>query len=159
MTSKTTASFRIGQNRLLKLADILDEAQKKYDRLKASKKFKKGEMGYDQKRFVHECGTPACALGHWAVHNPRRWRVKDGIPAFRGVMDPLSASCYQYGARRVEANGVTAATKDFGINLMESVKLFDGDGCGNARKASTAAKYIRRFVARRQRDRLTGKQP
>jgi hypothetical protein len=34
----------------------------------------------------------------------------------------------------------------FGISEIEAYKLFDQDGCNNAKRPLTAAKYIERFV-------------
>src|SRR5690606_39404894 len=53
--------------KLLKLADILDAAQEAHQR--------KGGPGYNQARYIHECGAPACAFGYWAAAHPERFET------------------------------------------------------------------------------------
>ncbi len=124
MASTHTFFKRYGANRLLKLALILDTA----DALHA----KKGEPGYNQGAYVHPCKTPACALGHWAAAHPKRWGFDlSGIPYVDDVQS------------------LDAASDEFGIDENESVELFCFAGCGNAKTAKAAAKYIRTFVKKK----------
>jgi hypothetical protein len=119
-------SLALGNRRLSKLADILHVADEKHK--------KKGEQTYDQAMFMHICGAPACALGHWAVANPRRWSlIFGGLP--RLILDG------EYPLRD--------AMKEFCISEDEYDELFLGAGCGNAQTAKQAAAYIRRFVKAR----------
>jgi hypothetical protein len=115
-----------GLRRLLKLAEILDVADEKHA--------EDNEPAYDQGRFYHRCGTPACALGHWAAHNPDRWKMVHGVPYLRG--------------QRPHADW-GEAREEFGITNVEAAQLFGGYGCGDARNGRQAAKYIRQFVADR----------
>ncbi len=125
--ASTHAFFkRYGANRLLKLALILDTADALHK--------KKGESTYDQGIYRHPCGTPACALGHWAAANPKRWRFDNyGLP---------------FVARDFES-GTYSAVDEFGISYDEADDLFGYAGCGEAQTAKEAARYIRTFVKRK----------
>lgn len=114
----------INTERLLALADILDKA----DELHTAR----GEPTYLQGCYTHPCGTPACALGHWAVANPDRWSFACGTPYLI-----LSAS----GVSR-------CAQSEFGLSWHESEEIFGSEGCDFAETAKQAADYIRDFVAR-----------
>ncbi len=126
MASTHTFFKRYGANRLLKLALILDTADKLHE--------KKGEPTYCQEQYRHFCGTPACALGHWAAANPKRW-----------TFDKLG---FPFVARGLES-GVHSAVDEFGISYSEVVELFHSNGCGKAKTAKEAARYIRAFVKRK----------
>lgn len=120
----------VGNRRLLKLADILDKVDA------TSRKLKK--PGYKQTRFVHPCGTPACAIGHWAAHNRRRgWSVE---------VNNAVGSITKNGSY----NTITAGREEFDLDIAEYWRLFAGHGCGQARTGKEAAKFIRRFVAKRK---------
>ena len=124
-----TTSVKIGNRRLLKLADSLAKADTVHKR--------KGEPTYYQGHFAHDCGTPACALGHWAAANTRRWitDVSCGVPGIRNG-----------------SIGFEAAKQDFALNDAEVIELFEASGCGNAKTAKQAARYIRRFVKSREKE-------
>lgn len=115
----------VGERRLLKLAGILDVADAVH---RANK-----EPTYDQQQIKHNCGTPGCAIGHWIRHS--RGRIifySNGLLTHEEV----------FGAEGISAVG----SIEFRITRDQSVELFAGDGCGNAKTAKQAAKYIRRFV-------------
>lgn len=119
----------VGDRRLLRLADILDVADAKH---RADKKPK-----YAQEFFRHDCGTPACALGHYAAATPRRWFWDSFVwPQLRtaGHESPLDD-----------------AAQEFYLSNEESRSIFGGQGCGAARTAKQAAKFIRKFVKARAR--------
>src|SRR5689334_20106169 len=109
-------SFKVGMNRLLRLANILDVADKKHRERK--------EPTYFQGYYDHPCGTPACALGHWAAHTPSRWKL------ISMTMNDGNQDFY----------GLDAAISDFGIDREESHDLFGGNGCDGAKTAKQAAK-------------------
>jgi hypothetical protein len=131
MEKAMTRFEKVGAERLLKLADILDAA----DALHRENK----EPRYNQEAFIHPCGTPACALGHWAAANPRRWRTDEEIGMFRWVYLRANSS----------DEPLEDAGQEFGISPGEASELFDHDGCGAARTGKQAAKYIRKFVERK----------
>lgn len=121
-------TLAVGNRRLLKLADILDTADAEHRKRK--------EPTYDQGQFTHECDTPACALGHWAAAHPRRWRFNTGgTPELKFAFAKVAFD---------------AAMDEFCLDRGEVLDLFNSSGCGNARTAKQAAKYIRNFVARRE---------
>lgn len=84
------------------------------------------------------CGTPCCALGHYAIRKDlqktfslgRRGdlcRASDSQQHFVGVDDDI-------------------VLKHFGINYAESDALFGMRGCGEAKRPEDAAAFIERFV-------------
>lgn len=92
---------------------------------------------YDQAMYRHACGTPACALGHYIAAHEHEWEWEFGRPYLRGTLQRSTASY-------------------FGLTVGEMHELFDMDGCGNAGKDNKrAAAYLRDFVARKVRARLT----
>jgi hypothetical protein len=126
---------KIQRKRLLKLADILDVADAEHRA--------RGEKVYDQSNFVHQsCGTPACALGHYAAYS-RRWELE---PSRWGDIVPQlkNAPPSDFIDQQVRA--------EFGIDFGEFRELFGVDGCGGAKTAKQAAKYIRKFVARKDKE-------
>ncbi len=127
--ASTHAFKRYGANRLLKLALILDTADALHK--------KKGAPTYDQRVYVWNCGTPACALGHWVAANPKRFRFQFGSPVRNG---------------REEYAGLGTAPVEFGISDYEAMELFDLCGCDNAQTAKEAARYIRAFVKRKLKE-------
>jgi hypothetical protein len=130
MTDSSNHFRDVGADRLLQLADILDKAEpQNYSVMNARME------GYNQNKWTHSCGTPACALGHWAMANTDRWcRDEDG-----GV------SLHQFSGRTSRS-----AREEFGISAHEFVELFSSLGCGQAdHNPQKAAAYIRAFVERK----------
>lgn len=109
---------QIGDLRLLELADILDHTNY-----------------YGQDLYMRRCGTPSCALGHWAHAHPDRWVFTTGIPTLNEFVGRTSS---------------WSAMWEFCISEHEAVELFGGDGCNKAgHDAHKAANFIRAFVIRR----------
>ena len=106
----------MNKQRLLELADILDRADAEHEA--------RGEPGYDQERYTHNCGTPACALGHWMAANPEFMRRNK--PGFI----------------------IEKAKLEFDLDYGGADDLFGPVGCNGAKTAKQAADYIRDFVAR-----------
>lgn len=127
-----TVSKKLGNRRLRELAKILKAAHRRYLR---NGKQARGE-GYDQMRYTHPCGTPACAAGHWAAAHPRRWSP-------------------EYAALRPSKGGTGWGPPDrcqeFALSNDEESKLFGQFGCGEATTALKAANYILAFVERREK--------
>lgn len=115
---------KLGARRLLRLATILYRADALHE--------KRSEPAYNQATYVHGCGTPACALGHWAKANRDRWFFDNFQPFLK---------------KQPDVGG--DAAKEFSIDEEESEDLFGVDGCDGAQTAKQAAKYIRSFVARK----------
>lgn len=106
---------------------------------------------FDMVKYGHPCGTPACALGHYAAR-------RDLQDAFG--LRALSTSRDLY----VTHDGLTTWYDDFDVRehfrldtydddeeegWSEAEELFGGRGCGGAKTAIEAAEYIEAFVARR----------
>jgi hypothetical protein len=120
----------VGLLRLLDLAQLLVIADAKHRAL--------GEPEYNQRVFAHPCGTPACALGHWADANPERWMKVPGNNWWRRIDLFQRNDGYFDGANW-----------EFALNESECNELFSMGGCEGAQTAKEAADYIRGFVARR----------
>lgn len=117
---------QLGNIRLMQLAQILDASSFRYTQ--RMYRDPEGEQG---------CGTPACALGHWAYHNRDRW-VWEGFdgPWLPECMGTFSPAC-------------TSAMQEFDLTACQFLELFGVHGCNRAQTARDAAEYIRAFVTRR----------
>lgn len=124
-----------GLARLEELADILDAADAEHVR--------RGEQPYNQDLYTWPCGTPACALGHWAAANSDRWvflsvRLSTTLPVLREFSWNFSSAMVAWDV---------GAYPEFGISRAEANMLFGTGGCGEARSGRDAARYIRGFAA------------
>lgn len=112
----------MNKERLLNVARALRESQVPGD--------------FTMVRLVNPCGTPACALGHYAARTDLQdeyWI--DAYGRFRCVSDDRGDDDDDSDA------------KHFGITSDESSELFGTEGCGEAKTAIEAAEYIEQFVA------------
>ena len=137
----------VGNRRLLKLASYLEGVDARRKLL--------GLPGYEQGAFQHACGTPACALGTHAANNRRRWLLPGpiecgefgqhtGSPRLKSVPEVNLDGC------RVYDPTVASGVHEFALGTSdEFTELFGGRGCGRAETGKQAARYIRKFVARR----------
>lgn len=89
----------------------------------------------------HQCGTPACAVGHYAARRD-----------FQEVMQ-IDQSSYTggllfgvWGATQKARHYQDFLCEHFDITAVEEEKLFSISGCGNAKTPIAAAKYIEQFV-------------
>lgn len=101
--------------------------------------------------FFHRCGTPACALGHYAARADLQstFELREGF-GFQLAGKPAADTLMFDGEEICE---------HFGITQEDAYRLFrdsddDGDreipcGCGGAQTAIEAAEWIERFVAAR----------
>lgn len=124
--------MKIGLKRLLKLADILDVADAEHR--------KRGEPAYAQAIVTHACGSPACAIGHWAASNKRRWGVSLFGTSVKLLKGPYAHDMF------------SSIEHEFDLSELEAEEIFESYGCGGAKTAKQAAKYIRKFVARKQKE-------
>lgn len=90
------------------------------------------------------CGTPACALGHYAARSDLQDLLfigkQNGVGAVTvRYRDSLDLVCF--AADKVQEH--------FGIDSLGTDELFNTDGCGKAETAIEAATYIEEFVAQR----------
>jgi hypothetical protein len=139
---KQLSGWKLGRARLLFLASVLDIADKGHEL--------GDEKGYDQGKWVNECGSPACALGHYAAQYPKRFVLNPNwVSPVGGRPYPviqLRGSDARLGPQS------TGILEEFSITSSESEELFSGSGCGDATTAKEAAAYIRKFVARKDRE-------
>lgn len=89
---------------------------------------------------ANRCGTPCCALGHYAARkdlqqtfalnaNGQLCRADDPRLGFIGIDNPL-------------------VQEHFDISLGQTGELFDSEGCDSATTVERAAQYIENFVKR-----------
>lgn len=107
---------------------------------------------YDQcNEEANICGTPACALGHYAARTDLQRILK--VSVLKNSRGSKVASMDRFGAE--PGSGADFYDEQlmahFGLTQSEMLELFDADGCGGARTALQAAKYIEKFVKRKQR--------
>ena len=86
----------------------------------------------------HFCGTPACALGHYAARRDlqREFRVITDHNGVRYLEDPMSA--------------IDKSMKHFGLRDLEFQELFGAEGCGDAKTTKKAIRYIEKFIERKK---------
>jgi len=95
--------------------------------------------------YVNDCGTPACALGHYAFRTDLqklcviKVREDDYFSVEYRVHDD------ERGYDRLDYDD-PPLLEHFGISAEEALELFGGEGCGNAKTPIEAADYIEHFV-------------
>jgi len=83
--------------------------------------------------IAHPCGTPACALGHYAA----RGDLQDAFRLDnRGFLVHLG-----------DETPYEMELRHFAIDGDQEDELFSAMGCGDAKTTIEAAEYIERFVA------------
>lgn len=93
------------------------------------------------------CGTPACALGHYAARTDLQRIVK--IAIVKDDDGAKYAEVQMFGTSDDMDFADERLLNHFGIEYDEMDELFNHDGCGGARTALQAAKYIEQFVAKK----------
>lgn len=116
----------MNKKRLLNVAKALRESP-------APKKF---DMG----RYAHSCGTPACALGHYANR-------RDLQKTFKLV----TTGEFEYDELQNNQGEPTwydddLVAKHFGLTFGQCSELFSSHGCGDAYTSKQAARFIENFV-------------
>lgn len=124
--------MNVFKQRLLNVARSLRESA-------APRKFTM--MGYGH------CGTPQCALGHYAYRRDLQDVFSLGR-AEQGEDDPALV-----GGRYVIQNGVSCSSQaireHFHLSQPQASELFSGSGCKRASTPIEAALYIEAFAERR----------
>lgn len=96
--------------------------------------------------YVHNCGTPACALGHFAAR-------RDLQRAFKIVK---SVNWSGQRIARAYCNGdwdlLTCSIAYFGLTGPQADDLFGPVGCNRAETPAQAASYIERFIKRIEKE-------
>lgn len=153
---------KVQTKRLLNVAKSLRDAHK------AKMKFDMGNYvfgqieaveendSHEQSQFVNTeanfCGSPSCALGHFAARTDLQRVLKIAIH---------ENTDFKYAQLELRSTNERADMLEeellqyFGLNKEEMKELFSGVGCRNAKSAITAAKYIEKFVASRRYPRTT----
>ena len=134
-------------SRLVDVATALrDAADKKWffdmDTYGRRSGFLSGRRGFIRQGRQMEkegCGTPACALGHYA----HRTDLQDFL---RLSPDGL---LYYTGKRWEASYWHTSVRRHFGLTHEEASYLFSSSGCHNAKKPLQAAEFIEDFVESR----------
>ncbi len=85
----------------------------------------------------NNCGTPGCALGHYAFR-------RDLQKTFSFI--PHAGSIIGYRGYQIKSLDL-AVREHFNITANEAYNLFSAEGCGNAQDVITAAEFIENFVA------------
>lgn len=79
-----------------------------------------------------ECGTPGCSLGHYASRiDVQRVFILNN----RGKVETKSGHALE-----------SETAHHFGIDHLQFSQLFGSEGCGNAKRPGSAAKYVDRFT-------------
>lgn len=91
------------------------------------------------------CGTPMCALGHYAARTDlQTFLIIDNGRREHAFSTPMfyadNGNKAWYDHSRVHQH--------FEIDEQDAEELFSADGCGNAKTPIEAAEYIERFVDR-----------
>lgn len=95
---------------------------------------------FDMYGYVRgDCGTPACALGHYASRTDLQSFLKiANVDGFDLVYAETGSLCGGYESERV--------CDHFDITALEAEEIFHSHGCGGAQTNVEAAEYIERFV-------------
>lgn len=94
--------------------------------------------------YMNGCGTPACALGHYAA----RPDLQDFMHPVQLIESPVSEYALEYNDEQRALSldyWDTAIQKHFDISPEEATDLFCSEGCGNAETAIEAAEYIEKM--------------
>ncbi len=113
-------------DRLLSVVRALEEA----------KEPEPGKPGFSMSMFVHGCGTPACALGHYAARRDLQseFEIVGDQLMFKNGTHPLLDGSLHFGFDA--------------LDLDHMSELFSASGCGGAKTRHEAADYIRDFIRR-----------
>lgn len=102
-------------------------------------------------QYGHECGTPACALGHYCARADLQSAFLLSKHTNRGESEQPTWPAPKDDITFALAFDDDEVLTHFGINNAEADVLFGSEGCDGARTALEAAAFIRAFVARRER--------
>lgn len=114
----------MNKERLLKVAQALRESPKPSE--------------FTMERFGQDCGTPCCALGHYAF---RKDLQSEFCLTSTGNVGAVG------GSKRTLWIDSEQIMRHFDITIGQSQDLFGDDGCDCASTPEMAAEYIERFVA------------
>lgn len=136
---------KVQAKRLLNVAKALRESAR--PELFTMSCYVRGEDSFDDNSVEGFCGTPACALGHYAsrrdLQKLLKINIKGGGRAWKYAQMVFTRKNHDayYDSTRVLGH--------FGITEYEADELFGEDGCGYATTPKEAAAFIERFVAQK----------
>lgn len=135
---------KLQAKRLLNVAKALREAPE-------PKKFRMDQWGYETQ---HKCGSPACALGHFAAR--RDLQKAFSLDKFGEIEsrtgDVFTDAEKYFGLNTESYDDVFNDSESEVFNDSESDLLFNENGCGGAKTAKAAALFIERFVAKKLKE-------
>lgn len=127
----------------------LDEAWPLYEQDEDGFIVHENDVDHDEKNeFIndavmlipHNCGAPACALGHYALRTDLqdRFRLADNGQVV-------------FVDRELTLGGVADGriAEHFDITIKEAAKFFGSNGCGGAETPGEAADFIESFIKNR----------
>lgn len=122
-----------GKARLLRVALALREAR---------------NPKFDMIDYLHPCGTPACAFGHYAVRTDLQgdFRVDRDGGRFAVYLTDKGLNLLGYGHLYNTFAGSFNHTTHFEITTDEWDTLFSHKGCAGAKTAIQAADFIEKFA-------------
>jgi len=110
-------------------------------------------LAFDMGQYVYDgddgfdCGTPACALGHYAARTDLQKTFKIRANAQHQVADIMADE------QTIQAPSEEPAVQEhFGMTSEEVEDIFGAEGCGGAKTTKAAIRYIERFIAKRVSD-------
>ena len=142
----THTPLAIGRGNLLNVVRALREAQEDSHFV----------QDFTMRRFVNTCGTPGCALGHYAHRRDLQSMFvmvqPNGNSAgieYANETDFVKLASWSIPRAWVRF-GDKALQDHFGITLDETEELFEATGCNSAKTLAEAADYIENiFVPRK----------
>lgn len=117
--------MNVYRNRLLNVAKALRESRR--------------PKRFDMSAYGRICGTPACALGHYAAR--RDLQRTFSLRFFGSGLLINGEPTREYSHEVILAH--------FGLSAPEARELFSATGCQDAQTPAEAADYIERFVQRK----------
>jgi hypothetical protein len=122
----------MNKERLLNVAKALRESEKPHE--------------FDMGDYVNDCGTPACALGHYAFRTDLQTLCVIKNRGDGSFLIEYREHDDERGYDRLDFDD-GSVLEHFGISIEEAEDLFSSNGCGEAQTPNEAAEYIERFVA------------
>jgi hypothetical protein len=107
----------------------------------------KSPESFSMSAYGHGCGTPACALGHYAAR-PDLNGGRFSLSVDRNYDEAAVVSCgeLEYPVSYTDPE----IRNEFGLRRSEALLLFGVLGCGEAKTATAAADFIDAFIERKK---------
>jgi hypothetical protein len=106
---------------------------------------------FNMQDYVHCCGTPACAFGHYAFRTDLQdeFKVSRRNKSYSGLSG-FAICCTSAPDPSLITYTNEAVLKHFDIDRTEAETLFGAYGCGDALTAIEAAEFIEDLVRRHE---------